>query len=155
MEKRPNFSEEIFAVFLFTECRTLWPQLYWLMQHLQTVSYGFIGILYSGRLILLYNNHLEGRQTVENNLVHIGTWRTHIMTSSISTFSSFFMTFIFMKAGLSTKIAKICTQQKFVAIITHCTVQQLHVQAQSCDMYVYISSLVPRPSPSFLSLAVR
>ena len=36
------------------------------------VSHGFVGILYSSRLILLYSNHLEGRQTVENHLVHIG-----------------------------------------------------------------------------------
>ena len=36
-------------------------------------SHGFVGILYSSRLILLYSNHLEGRQTVENHFVHIGT----------------------------------------------------------------------------------
>ena len=47
------------------------------MQHLRTVSYRFVGILYSRRLILLYSNHLEGRQTVENHLVHMGTQHTH------------------------------------------------------------------------------
>ena len=50
-------------------------------------SHGLVRILYSSRLILLYSNHLEGRQTVENHLVHIGTnsyRRTHVMTSSIS-----------------------------------------------------------------------
>lgn len=36
------------------------------------LSRGFVDILYSSRLILLYNNHLEGRQTVEKYLVHIG-----------------------------------------------------------------------------------
>ena len=56
------------------------------MRHLRSVSYG---ILYSRRLILLYSNHLEGRQTVENHHVHIGTRRTHVMTSSISIFSRF------------------------------------------------------------------
>ena len=67
------------------------------MRHLWTVSYGFVGILHSSRLILLYSNHLEGRQTVENHLVHMGTRRTHVMTSSISIFKlcSFFRGFYF------------------------------------------------------------
>ena len=78
------------------------------MRHLQTVSYRFIGILYSRRLILLYCNHLEGRQTIENHLVHMGTRRMHIMTSSISILVHFFF--------LPAKIVKICTQQKFPAI---------------------------------------
>ena len=62
------------------------------------VFHGFVGILYSSRLILLYSNHLEGRQTVENHLVHIGTnsyRRTHVMTSSISILSEFFCGFYF------------------------------------------------------------
>ena len=62
------------------------------------VSHGFVGILYSSRLILLYSNHLEGRQTVENHLVYIGTnlhRRTHVMTSSISILSAFFCGFYF------------------------------------------------------------
>ena len=109
-EKRPDSSEEIFAVFIYAERETLWPHPYRLMRHLRTVSYGFVGILYSSRLILLYSNHLEGRQTVENHLVHIGTRRrTHVMTSSISIF-------IFAEPGLSAKIAKICNQRKFPAI---------------------------------------
>ena len=54
------------------------------MRHLQSISYGFVGILYSRRLILLYSNHLEGRQTVENHHVHMGTRCTHVMMSSIS-----------------------------------------------------------------------
>ena len=86
------------------------------MRHLRSVSYGFVGILYSRRLILLYSNHLEGRQTVENHLVHmghVGTRRMHVMTSS---FSIFFAVFIFGEAGPSAKIAKICTQRKFPAI---------------------------------------
>ena len=43
-----------------------------------------VGILYSSRLILLYSDHLESRQTVENHLVHTGTSshrHTHTMTS--------------------------------------------------------------------------
>ena len=44
------------------------------------VSHGFVGILYSSRLILLYSNHLEGRQTVENHLVHIGIIRIDVRT---------------------------------------------------------------------------
>ena len=76
------------------------------MRHLRTVSYGFVGILYSSRLILLYSNHLEGRQTVENHLVHMGGRRTHVMTSSISILVHFFVVFIFAEAGLSAKIAK-------------------------------------------------
>jgi len=32
---------------------------------------GSLAFLYSSRLILLYTNHLEGRQTVENHLVHM------------------------------------------------------------------------------------
>ena len=57
------------------------------LRQLRSVSYGFVDILYSSRLILLYSDHLEGRQTVENHLIHMGTssYRcTHIMTSSIS-----------------------------------------------------------------------
>ena len=83
------------------------------------VSHGFVGILYSSRLILLYSNHLEGRQTVENHLVHIGTnlyRRTHVMTSPFPFLVHFFAVFIFAEAGLSAKIAKICTQRKFPAI---------------------------------------
>ena len=82
-------------------------------------SYGFIGILYSIRLILLYSDHLEGRQTIEDHLVHTGTslYRcTHMMTSSISILVHFFMVLIFVEAGLSTKIMKICTQHKFPTI---------------------------------------
>ena len=86
MEKRPGSSEEI----IFTERGMLWPHPYQLMQHLRSVSYGFVAILYSMRLILLYSNHLEGRQTVENHLVHMGTRRTHVMTSSISILVRFF-----------------------------------------------------------------
>ena len=77
------------------------------------------GILYSSRLILLYSNHLGGRQTVENHLVHIGTnsyRRAHVMTSSISILVHFFAVFNFAEAGLSAKIAKIWTQRKFPAI---------------------------------------
>ena len=83
------------------------------------VFHGFVGILYSSRLILLYSNHLEGRQTVENHLVHIGTnsyRRAHVMTSSISILVHFFAVFNFAEAGLSAKIAKIWTQRKFPAI---------------------------------------
>ena len=60
------------------------------MRPFLSVSYRFIGILYCRRLSLLYSNHLEGRQTVENHLVHIGTRRMHIMMSSISFFVNFF-----------------------------------------------------------------
>ena len=62
-------------------------------------SHGFVGILYSSRLILLYSNHLEGRQTVENHLVHIGTnsyRHTHVTTSSISILV-FFLRFLFSR----------------------------------------------------------
>ena len=84
---------------------------------------GFVGILYSiyysSRRILLYSDHLEGRQTVENHLVHMGTSsyrHTHRVTSSIYLLVHFFAVFIFTEAGLSTKIAKICTQRKFPAV---------------------------------------
>ena len=62
------------------------------------VSHGFVGILYSSRLILLYSNHLEGRQTVENHLVHIGTnsyRRTYVMTVINSILVHFFGFFFF------------------------------------------------------------
>ena len=52
--------------------------------------------IYSSRLILLYSDHLEGRQTTENQLVHTGTslYRCmHIITSPISIF--FFFTVLF------------------------------------------------------------
>ena len=75
-------------------------------------SHGFVGILYSSRLILLYSNHSEGRQTVENHLVHIGT--SMYARNDVINFH-FFAVFIFAEAGLSAKIAKICTQRKFPA----------------------------------------
>ena len=70
----------------------------------------------SSRLILLYSDHLEGRQTIENQLVHTGTssYRcTHKITSSIFILVHFFRGFIFAETGLSTKIMKISTQEKF------------------------------------------
>ena len=62
------------------------------------VFHGLVGIFYSSRLILLYSNHLEGRQTIENHLVHIGTnsyRHTNVMTSSISILSELFCGFYF------------------------------------------------------------
>ena len=51
-----------------------WIQHCWSwLQQLWSVSYGFVGILYSSRLILLNSDHLVGRQTVENHLVQMGT----------------------------------------------------------------------------------
>ena len=50
--------------------------------------------IYSSRLILLYSDHLEGRQTIENQLVHTGTssYRcTHKITSSIFILVHFFL----------------------------------------------------------------
>ena len=79
-------------------------------------SSGSGGILYSSRLILLYSNHLEDRQTVETRLVHMGTRCMHVMTSSIWILVNFFTVLICMEAGLFAKIAKICTQWKFPAI---------------------------------------
>ena len=46
-----------------------WSQL----QKLWSVSKGFVGILYTSRLIFLHSNHLKVRQTVENHLVYTGT----------------------------------------------------------------------------------
>ena len=73
-------------------------------------SHGFVGILYSGRLSFVYSNHLEGRQTEENHLVHIGTnsyRRTHVMTSQFPFLVHFLAVFIFAEAGLSAKIVVI------------------------------------------------
>ena len=65
---------------------------------------GSLRFLCSSGMILLYSNHLEGRQTVENHLVYTGTssYRcTHIMTSSISILVHFFFAFfIFAEADL-------------------------------------------------------
>ena len=105
-ENRQDSSEEILTVFIFAERGTLWSHIYQLTWHLRSVSYGFVGILYSRRPILLYSNHLEGRQTVENHLVHMGARLTHVMMSSISILVHFFAVFIFAEAGLSLKIAK-------------------------------------------------
>ena len=70
--------------------------------------------IYSSRLILLYSD--QGRQTIENQLVHTGTSSyqcTHKVTSTIFILVQFLCSFIFAEAGLSTKIVKISTQQKF------------------------------------------
>ena len=72
-----------------------------------------VGILYNRRLILLYSNHLEGRQTTENHLVPTYA-HNDIINFHLSSF--FFVVFIFAEAGLSVKIMKICTQWKFPAI---------------------------------------
>ena len=47
------------------------------------------------------------------------------MMSSISILMCIFAVFIFAEAGLSTKIAKICTQQKFPTIRYHVVYNQL------------------------------
>ena len=87
--------KKFLRLLFFAECRTLWLHPYRLMRHLRSISYGFVGILYSRRLILLYSNHLEGRQTVENHLVHMGTWCKHVMTSLISILVQFFTVIYF------------------------------------------------------------
>ena len=69
-EKRPDSSEEIFAVFYFRGTR---DALTTPLPVDATSSERLVGILYSRRLILLYSNHLEGIQTVENHHVHMGT----------------------------------------------------------------------------------
>ena len=55
----------------------------------------------------------EGRETVENHLIHTSCTtlyrHTHIMTSILV---DFFAVFIFVEAGLSTKITTVCTQRK-------------------------------------------
>ena len=83
------------------------------LRQLWSVSYRFVGILYSSRLILLYSNHLEGRPTVESCLIHTGT--SSYQDNDVITFH-LIVAFIFSEAGLSAKIMKICTQQKFPAI---------------------------------------
>ena len=101
--------------FIFAECGMLWLHPYQLMWHFQIISFGFVGILYSRRLILLYSNHLEGRQTVENHLVHMGTrcthinWHNDVINFHLSSFFFFFI-FIFTETGLTAKIRKIWTQ---------------------------------------------
>ena len=37
---------------------------------LTTLECLFIDVLYCSRLILLYSNHMEGRKTADNHLVH-------------------------------------------------------------------------------------
>ena len=54
--------------------------------------------IYSSKLILFYSDHLEGRQTIENQLVHTGTSLyqcMHIITSPISILVHFFLQFYF------------------------------------------------------------
>ena len=78
-------------------------------------SHGFVGILYSSRLISSLQQPIRG-QTVERHRIHTGTnlyQCMHVMTSSTSILVHFFAVFIFAEAGLS---AKICTQWKFPAI---------------------------------------
>ena len=55
--------QKTFLQFLFSQnkCVTLW-----------TTS-SIVAILYSSRLIIIYSDHLEGRHTVENHLIHMGT----------------------------------------------------------------------------------
>ena len=137
-----------FRVF-FMECRTLWPHPYQLMRHLRIISYGFVGILYGRRLILLCSNHSDGRQTVENHLVHIGTQCTHVMTSSTFILVHFFMAFIFMEAGLSAKITKICTHLRHIAVIFHINVFYCMTKIWSLylNFVVYVARYVSyRPS---------
>ena len=57
------------------------------LRQLQSACYG---ILYSSRLILLYNNHLEGRQTVENHIVHTGT-SSYVQKNWCHQFPSYFL----------------------------------------------------------------
>ena len=60
-------------------------------------SHGFVGILYSDRFPFLYSDHLEGRQTVESHLVHIGTNSYRRTRNDVINFhlSAFFCGFYF------------------------------------------------------------
>ena len=73
-----------------------WIQHCWSrFRQLQSISYGFVGILYSNRLPFLYSDHLEGRQTVENHLIRIGI-STYARNDVINfQFSAFFCGFYF------------------------------------------------------------
>ena len=77
-----------------------WIQHWWSrFQQLHSVSYGFVGILYSSRLPFLYSVHLEGWQTVENHLIHIGI-STYVRNDIINFhLSEFIVVFIFVEAG--------------------------------------------------------
>ena len=110
VKRRLDSSEEIFVVFIFMECGMLWPHPYWLMWHLRSVCYDFVGTCVFctvGGWFFFTSTILEGRQTIENHLVHMGTQRMHIMTSSISIF---FCGFYF--CGSRSVHKKFCTQQK-------------------------------------------
>ena len=56
-----TLQKKFFAVFIFVELGMFWPHLYWLMRHLWSISYGFVGILYSRRLIFLYSKPFRGQ----------------------------------------------------------------------------------------------
>ena len=99
-----------------------WPSLPFVWRPLQSIKVAAIGkktgsegfrtadlehllqvhwYLCSGRLILLYSDHLQGRQTIENQLVHTGTSSyqcTHIITSSISVLVHYFSQFYFRRS---------------------------------------------------------
>ena len=72
-----------------------WSQL----QQLLSVPYGLFATVYSSMLILLYCDHLEGRQTVENYLVHTGT-SSYIPTSTYAYYDVInfhFLWFLFLQ----------------------------------------------------------
>ena len=60
-----------------------------------TTSECLLRIRWSSRLILLYSNHLEGRQTPENHLVHTGTIHVRSNDVTISILVYFFCGFYF------------------------------------------------------------
>ena len=105
-------------------------------------SHGFVGILYSSRLILLYSNHLEGRQTVENHLVHIGTnsyQRTHVMMSSTSILVDF-LRFLFLRKQVSPrKSRKFASSEIFplygIMRLTYVLVKEFYNQKETSIVF--------------------
>ena len=114
-----SFFEEAFAN---TKVSRLppWPRN-WLVNGFSTADLDFnnfraslLDSLAFFRLILFYS--IEGRQTVESHLVHMGT--SPYAQNDIINFhlSLFLAVYIFVEADLFAKITKICTQRKFPAI---------------------------------------
>lgn len=84
----------------------------------QSISYGFVNILSGIRMTLLYSGHLEGKQAVENHLIHTGLlvridvcMLAYSMKLNVIVNSS-----LICGSRLVCKIAKICTHRKLAAI---------------------------------------
>ena len=106
------------------------------LRQLLSVSYGFLGNSYSSRLILLYSDNLEGKQTLENHPVYTGTSlyrRTHI-------FRGFY---ILRKHFCPQKSQKFAPSENFLLYVILSLVKRKSGEKRGRPVNTYITWMTP------------